>query len=587
MILNLFSLNFFSKSINNVLKKCNIFFVFALLLGSFFRFYNLTAKPLWTDEFATLVFSLGNSYHSIALDKLIDIQQLLEPLKYNNQASIKDIVSLLITEDNHPPLYFIIAYYWNKLWQNNNEYISIFTGRSLSAILGIISIPLSYYLTKITLKSSVIANYSAWLIAVSAFGIYLAQEARHYTLAIILILISFFGLLTLIRYFYKNKQVPFSLTVSLLLINILGILTHYFFLIFLAIEFIVVISIIISNKYIKITKKFISLPEKFIYSRNFKYWLSKEILLLSFLIYWFTIIIPQDYGNNMTAWIETNSDNIIAIISPIFQLLATIITMIALLPVESSNLIIVIISALIMLLFFRIFIPLTKQGLTNKEKSLDLQLSKYICIYTLIISILIFLGITYILGLDITRGARYSFVYFPIVIILISICLFSVKITQRQAKNIKIMIAVMGIASALTVTSNLGYQKYYRPDLLIPVINNYSRNQIIIATAHQTLVQTGEMMGIAHLIFNNKLDNLLTKTKFLLAHQNYPNDEGASEILKANLREINQPIDLWLVNFYAPVNIEKCLLSEYNESFIPIDGYNYQLYHCNGKNKNK
>jgi uncharacterized membrane protein len=570
---------FSGELINNLWNNSNKLLWFSLFLGSFFRFYNLTAKPLWTDEFATLVFSLGNNYHSIILDQLINIKQLLEPLKYNPQATIKDIFSLLITEDNHPPLYFILAHYWNNLWQNNNEYISIFTARSLSAIFGIISIPLSYFLAKFSFKNSIIANYLAWFIAVSAFGIYLAQEARHYTLAIIWVLISFFGLISLIKYFAKNKLVPFSLISMLLLTNLLGILTHYFFLIFLAIEIIVIFLLIISSL-LSINTRLIVLPKNFIYSHNFKYWLTKEILLFSFLIYWFIAIIPPDYGNNMTAWIAADSQNIMAMVSPIFQLLATLITMVVLLPVESNNLIIVIISGLLMLLFFIWFIPLIKQGLRNQEKSLELQSIKYICLYALIISLLIFFSITYILGLDITRGARYSFVYFPLVITLLSLNLFSVEIKQKLTKPIKFIIALIGIASAVTVTSNLGYQKYYRPDLLIPVIKHYSQNQIVIATSHQTLVQTGEMMGIAHLIFQDKTDNLLSKTQFILAHQNYENDPSASNILQANLSKINQPTDLWLVNFYAPVNLEKCVGAEQNKSFPAIDGYNYQLYHC-------
>jgi uncharacterized membrane protein len=34
-------------------------------------------------------------------------------------------------------------------------------------------------------------------------------------------------------------------------------------------------------------------------------------------------------------------------------------------------------------------------------------------------SILIFLGFNYLLGIDLTRGARYNFVYFPAVIVLL------------------------------------------------------------------------------------------------------------------------------------------------------------------------
>ncbi|MEG3878564.1 hypothetical protein QT972_14380, partial [Microcoleus sp. herbarium7] len=35
------------------------------------RFANLDSKPLWTDEFSTLVFSLGNSFRGVPVDRAI------------------------------------------------------------------------------------------------------------------------------------------------------------------------------------------------------------------------------------------------------------------------------------------------------------------------------------------------------------------------------------------------------------------------------------------------------------------------------------------------------------------------------------
>jgi uncharacterized membrane protein len=45
------------------------------------RFANLNSKPLWTDEFSTLVFSLGNSFRGVPIDRAIDLSTLLQPLQ--------------------------------------------------------------------------------------------------------------------------------------------------------------------------------------------------------------------------------------------------------------------------------------------------------------------------------------------------------------------------------------------------------------------------------------------------------------------------------------------------------------------------
>ncbi|MEY3827530.1 MAG: hypothetical protein RLZZ148_2350, partial [Cyanobacteriota bacterium] len=47
-----------------------------ILLGGILRFLNLGNKPIWTDEVATMVFSLGNDYESIPLNQVISLEQL-------------------------------------------------------------------------------------------------------------------------------------------------------------------------------------------------------------------------------------------------------------------------------------------------------------------------------------------------------------------------------------------------------------------------------------------------------------------------------------------------------------------------------
>lgn len=546
-----------------------LFLIFCLILGTILRFSLLTSKPIWTDEFATLVFSLGNSYNSVPLNELITINQLLEPLQYNYDTNIHKIASLLINEDNHPPLYFMLANLWNKLFSNQNIYVSLWVARGLPALLGVLSIPAIYYLTKIAFLSQKTAYLATWLMTVSPYGIYLAQEARHYTLGILFVIASLGCLVTVIKSISQGKIISLWLLFAWTVVNILGFLTHYFFLITLVSEGVALIFYFVRltrNKQIRIFNKTKLIRE------NLMRLFGATTLIFAVISYWFLAIIPHNHGKGMTAWIETNKSSFLGFISPIFQLLATGITMISLLPVESNFLPIIIISGLIMTLFFIWLLPQVFRGIKLTLKIEQLNIIKTLLVFYLT-TISIFFLTTYLLNMDITRGARYSFVYFPVVILLVAVALTNMQIFS-QNKSLLIL-GIMGLLSAITVTTNLGYQKYYRPDLLIPIIKANSTQNIVIATTHKTLVETGEMMSIA---WELKKHNNLPPIKFLLVHQNYENDPNSTLILQQAINKMDSTLDLWLVNFHGDIKLDNCFLNSQTKPHI--DGYNYQLYKC-------
>ncbi len=138
----------------------------------------------------------------------------------------------------------------------------------------------------------------------------------------------------------------------------------------------------------------------------------------------------------------------------------------------------------------------------------------------------------------------------------------------------------MGLLSALSVINNLGYQKYYRPDLFVQLVQKTSNSSpVLIATTHKTHVQTGEMMGIAR---EFKLSGLPTQPQFLLAHQSQ-DPYTSTATLQSTINQQSLPFDLWLVNFYAPVELDRCYTDTStveNDVKVLVDGYNYQVYHC-------
>ncbi|WP_375515414.1 glycosyltransferase [uncultured Nostoc sp.] len=560
-----------------------------LLIGISLRFANLTAKPPWTDEFSTLVFSLGNTFLAVPLDQAIAPDILLQPLQPNPAASIGDVVHNLVTQDNHPPLYFVLAYLWMKLFKSEGGLVSLFAARSLPAIIGATSIPCSYVLGRVAFRSKLVGHLTAAMMAVSPYGVFLAQEARHYTLAMLWVIGSLTCLVIATRHIQNRTPLPIWVALLWVGINALGFATHYFFTLTLCTE--AVVLIFLAWLQLQTNSKFslfFSPPWRRIYAVAVGTCVAGLI--------WIPILLENKNRENLTEWIRGSRVGL-DWLSPIFQALGTLIAMISLLPVESSQLLVVIPSGVVMLTFFIWAVPILLRGikiqLQHRENRIMIQVFAGVAVS----AIALFFIFTYFLGIDLTRGARYNFVYFPAIVVLLgaslAVCWHPPKelMEREQGKNgIKsigkwgingkkavMLIWLMGFASAVTVICNLGYQKYYRPDLFVQLIQQTSSTPVLIATTHKTYVQTGEMMGVAREI---KLANSLQKPLFVLAHQD--KDPNTSTIaLENTLNKLPRPFDLWLVNFHAPMaeTVKTCVRSD-TQSMPSIDGYEYKLYHC-------
>lgn len=125
-----------------------------LALGSFLRIYDLGAESLWLDEACSI---------------------------QESAMSIKGIAE----HSNQPPLYFIILNFWINLFGTSEVAL-----RSLSAIFGIISILLIYQVGS-TLFNSRVGLISGLLSAISSYHIYYSQEARGYSLLLLLSILSY------------------------------------------------------------------------------------------------------------------------------------------------------------------------------------------------------------------------------------------------------------------------------------------------------------------------------------------------------------------------------------------------------------
>ncbi len=177
----------------------------AIALGCCFRFYNLEQKFYWFDEAFTSLRISGYTEAEL-IDWLnqpspVSVAELLQTFQLPNpQKSLWDTVrSLAAEEPQHPPLYFAIARLWLQGWGQFGLAGSISVIRSLSTVFSLLAIPLIYWLSKLLFGSERVAWIAAALLAVSPFQVLYAQEAREYSLWIVMVLLTSALLLAAMR----------------------------------------------------------------------------------------------------------------------------------------------------------------------------------------------------------------------------------------------------------------------------------------------------------------------------------------------------------------------------------------------------
>jgi len=100
--------------------------------------------------------------------------------------SLGNIIIKQTSADVHPPFYYIVLSLWINVFGNGE-----FEVRLLSAIFGILSIPLLYLIVK-DLFGNLPALISALMLALSPFHVYYSQEARMYSILTFFVLLSIF-----------------------------------------------------------------------------------------------------------------------------------------------------------------------------------------------------------------------------------------------------------------------------------------------------------------------------------------------------------------------------------------------------------
>jgi mannosyltransferase len=136
-----------------------------IAVGALLRVYKLDGDSLWLDEASSVKFS---------------------------RDSLSGIIETT-GKDVHPPLYYFALHYWMKLFGDSET-----SARLLSALFGILALPLVYKVATHLFDKST-GLLAALLLALSRFHLEFSQEARMYSLLVLLSLLSIYFFLKLLE----------------------------------------------------------------------------------------------------------------------------------------------------------------------------------------------------------------------------------------------------------------------------------------------------------------------------------------------------------------------------------------------------
>jgi uncharacterized membrane protein len=537
------------------------------------RFLRLASLPPWTDECATIVFSLGNSFRTVPLNEIISSQILLQPLQFNPANGINSVIQELLTQSTHPPVYFALAHFWMKLFSPTGEIASIWLARSLSAVFGVLSIPAMFCFGYLTFRSKLVGQMAAAMMAISPYIVFLGREARHYTLAILLVIVSLCFCVKAIQSIHRQQSLPMWTVLAWVAINSLGIATHYFFALTLTAQALVLFAHMWRNRKQN--------------SRKSNWWRIGIAVLGTFIgcLVWIPFLqsIPD---SDLTNWVAISNPQT-RWLEPIGRLLLWNISMLLHLPstFNSLPLGIIIASGILTLLFLLWSLPKFIYGLKIQQETHDGSLGIQILYEYLIVAVFLCLFFTYAFGKDLTLAARFQYIYAPAIILLLGAGLAGFwqdlgKFNQYllNEKVIVNIILLMALLGGLIVNWNLGYLQNQRPDILATLIHRVSINNVLIATKHVHHGQTGRMMGLAW-EFQRQPD---FNVQFFLAGKNANSLDYTDSVqkLQDNIAKIQRPLDIWLIEFRHPINLASQQCVQDKKYGKTAGEYSYKLYHC-------
>ncbi|MBP0019099.1 MAG: glycosyltransferase family 39 protein [Cyanobacteria bacterium SBLK] len=537
------------------------FFLTAILgFGTLLRFWQLDRKPLWVDEIITALFGLGQGFTTLPLERILTVDEIPSIFTLNPQTQCGDIFTYLATQSTHPPLFFCFLHQW--LSRINGWDVSLaWKLRSLPALFGVMAIAAIYLLNRLAFSPRA-GLMGAAVMAVSPFAVYLSQEARHYTLPILLLILALCCAISIQKQL-QNKHISPRLWLLWGSVNCVGIYVHYFYIFALIAQGITLLLILYRTR--KIRRDRLIFPS------------ICAIAPFFFYLPWLPVLF-EHFNNPTTHWLP----------SPhfLFSILQTIggwSLMLMVFPVEKQPLWVQIPSILLTIALTGWAIAYFLRGWkklyaspATKESTIALS-----C-FTLCV-LLEFAAIVYLLGKDISIAPRYHFIYFPGFCALIGASFSTPPASLSSPSPLaSLSLLVIGAIGSLFVIFNLAFHKPYYP-LKIAQQFNQTDDPVLVMMAHENTQEIAAGLSYALALAQIRNDRL---AYFTLLNKT---DFGGFEYIWQSLEQISlSPASFWAIvpgyveeSYPREISLKSSQCKIDPEEHYRIGGYPYQLYHCN------
>ncbi|MEM9948291.1 MAG: hypothetical protein AAF810_19825 [Cyanobacteria bacterium P01_D01_bin.36] len=569
-------------------------FVIALLV----RLMLLTSKSAWMDETSTMIFSLGNYSRLIPTNRIISLAEMVRPLQLTSGATAQDAALNLLAENNHPPAYFVIAHWWMMLFHRltgqsaDGTDISLWGARALPALFGALAVPATYLLALFSLRDSRNRNDAtdiapgaaeqqarlggllcAALMSVSPFSVFLSQEARHYTLAILTIIGSLCFFVLALKAVWYRRLLPWMAVLGWVVVNTFGIAVHYFSALACLSQGLVLLILLVSR----------SRQEKSVWRSGpwVRIYVAAVGTLAGALIWLPTLL--TFYGSPQTTYIASTTRNLKFWIDPIVQsIVGWLYGIIA--PVTSGfgwiNMTAIVLSCVLLLLFYLPWLVanLIPAAKFQWQKSYIRPGLVAIGGFFLMANLVYFL-ICYVVGFDITRGHRYTFAYYPSLVLLVGSFLvpfwqFSTVESSSKFARVKLpflkrfvsgrafvlTLLVVGFLGTQTVVFDRSHLKFYKPDVFIDFVQSESTYPVVMG-AFQRVGDQPSVLNITLISAAWEVQRQQVKSKtdgeafewaseprFFLIEDNSTLEDDPVALFEELITELPRPFDVWALS---------------------------------------
>ncbi|MBE9077891.1 glycosyltransferase family 39 protein [Romeria aff. gracilis LEGE 07310] len=519
-----------------------------LLLAIALRFWHLDAKPLWIDELYTAFYSLGKNPAEVPFGELQPLAAYRTLLSLPPDSTVWSAARAVTLYSNHPPLFFMLMWGWIKAVG-----ASVYGLRSLAAGCGVATVLAGFFLGRMV-GGPKVALLTAALMAVSPFGVYLSQEARHYTLPLLISTLALMAWLRILRSLTRGQTPNLTSQVAWVLLNGLGFYTHYFYLLGVFAQWLTTVLFLFRQRL------------------SGRAWGRMVLLMgLTGLCYlpWLPTILQHFQSEGGTGWLSTEQPLWQAILLPPVRSWVAWVMMVILLPVEQMpEWVTLPAGALMLVIWVWVFVHLRRGW---RSFTAGPSLSFWLLVGYIGLTVLEILAIAYGLGKDITVAPRYFFILYAALSAVMAAGL------SKCASRVPAVVLSAGIVSALLVGWNLTLFKPYLPE---KVSQRWVNSGEPLAVLMAAPAPQQRMLGLSYALA------MPPQSTALLGFTEYFPEAADWQPTLAGLDQLPPPpLTLWLleahrlISFPTGVDLpgQKCLpVGE----LIVTEGTRQQQYRC-------